>query len=73
MAACIVKGLSPDPQRLRREWQRTIEQIFDEALLTIPDVAYPQDGGRDGRHTEDFDHLLSELQYMQRAYPDMTW
>lgn len=73
MAACIEQGLLPDPQAMRDEWQRTIEQIFEEALLTIPEVAFPQEGGRDGRHTEDFGHLLSELQYMQRAYPDMSW
>ncbi|MCJ8307769.1 MAG: phenylacetate-CoA oxygenase subunit PaaC [Rhizobiaceae bacterium] len=73
MAICIERGLLPDPQAMRAEWQNTIAQIFDEALLTVPEVAFPQEGGRDGRHTEDFGHLLSELQYMQRAYPDMAW
>ncbi|MEP0941719.1 MAG: 1,2-phenylacetyl-CoA epoxidase subunit PaaC [Rhizobiaceae bacterium] len=73
MATCIDKGHLPDPQSLRPSWQRTITQIFDEALLEIPEVAFPQEGGRDGRHTEDFGHLLSELQYMQRAYPGMAW
>jgi ring-1,2-phenylacetyl-CoA epoxidase subunit PaaC len=73
MSTCIQQGLLPDPESLRPQWQRTIQQIFDEALLTIPEVPFPQEGGRDGRHTEDFGHLLSELQYMQRAYPSMTW
>ena len=73
MAACIEAGLLPDPASMRQAWQRTIDEIFDEALLSVPEVAFPQEGGRDGRHTEDFGHLLSELQYMQRAYPDMSW
>ena len=32
-----------------------------------------QSGGRSGRHTEHLGHLLAELQFMQRAYPDATW
>ena len=73
MARCVEQGLLPDPQAMRDEWKRTINAIFAEAQLTVPEVAFPQEGGRDGRHTEDFGHLLSELQYMQRAYPDMAW
>jgi ring-1,2-phenylacetyl-CoA epoxidase subunit PaaC len=30
-------------------------------------------GGRDGLHGEEMGHLLAELQYMQRTYPDMKW
>ena len=71
--ACIDAGLLPDPGNVRAEWETTIEDIFGQALLTIPDVPFPQEGGRDGRHTEDFGHLLSELQYMQRAYPGQSW
>jgi ring-1,2-phenylacetyl-CoA epoxidase subunit PaaC len=32
-----------------------------------------QKGGRDGNHGEDMGHLLAELQFMQRAYPGLTW
>ncbi len=70
---CIEHGLLPDPTPIRAPWQAMIEDIFSQAYLTIPDVPFPQEGGRHGRHTEDFGHLLSELQYMQRAYPGMAW
>jgi len=30
-------------------------------------------GGKEGRHTEHMGYILTELQYMQRAYPDMQW
>ena len=71
--ACIDAQILPDPRKLRLEWQSTIEDVFSQAFLAIPEVPFPQEGGRDGRHTEDFGHLLSELQYMQRAYPGMSW
>jgi len=30
-------------------------------------------GGRQGLHTEHLGHLLSDMQYLQRSYPDATW
>ena len=73
MKQCVEAGILPDPAAMRAPWNQTIEHIFNEAFLTIPEVPFPQEGGRDGRHTEGFGHLLSELQYMQRTYPGMTW
>ena len=73
LQTCIDAGLMPDPAKLRLQWQGTIDDVFKQAFLTVPDVPYPQEGGREGRHTEDFGHLLAELQYMQRAYPGLEW
>lgn len=66
-------GICPDPASLRSEWERTIDTIFADANLTRPTIDYPQIGGRTGFHGEEFGHLLSDLQYMQRTYPGMTW
>lgn len=71
--AMAAAGIAPDPGSLRAEWEVTIDTIFAEAGLQRPEVAYPQHGGREGRHGEEFGFLLAELQYMQRAYPAMTW
>jgi ring-1,2-phenylacetyl-CoA epoxidase subunit PaaC len=30
-------------------------------------------GGKQGRHTEHLGHLLAEMQFLQRAYPDARW
>jgi ring-1,2-phenylacetyl-CoA epoxidase subunit PaaC len=30
-------------------------------------------GGRIGHHSEHLGHLLSEMQFLQRAYPGATW
>ena len=32
-----------------------------------------QTGSKKGIHTEHLGHLLSEMQYLQRAYPDAKW
>ncbi len=58
---------------MRAQWTNTISNVFDQAKLTMPEVEFPQLGGRTGHHGEEMGHLLSELQYMQRAYPNMSW
>lgn len=70
---CIDEGLVPKPSIFQVDWNTTVDTIFKRAFLKKPDVLFPQTGGRSGLHTESFGHLLSELQYMQRAYPGMTW
>ncbi|MEE9315234.1 MAG: 1,2-phenylacetyl-CoA epoxidase subunit PaaC [Rhizobiaceae bacterium] len=70
---CIDAGSLPDPSKLRDSWNNSISQVFKQAFLEVPEVAAPQEGGRDGRHTEDFGHLLSDLQYLQRTYPGQKW
>lgn len=71
--SCIEHGIIADPGPLQSAWQSTIQSVFAQANLQTPDVPWPQSGGRDGLHTEDFGYLLTELQYMQRAYPGAQW
>ena len=66
-------GVAPDPAALRSDWEHAIATVFDAANLTVPTIAVPYTGGRQGRHGEDFGFLLAELQYMQRTYPGMQW
>ncbi|MGI9417619.1 MAG: 1,2-phenylacetyl-CoA epoxidase subunit PaaC [Geminicoccaceae bacterium] len=66
-------ALLPDRAAMRAPWQKTVDEVFREARLEIPDVPFPLSGGREGRHGEEFGYLLAELQYMQRAYPGMRW
>lgn len=71
--ACVEAGVLPARGSLKPAWDATIRMVFDEAQLDIPEVSYPAQGGRDGMHGEEMGHLLAELQYMQRTYPDMKW
>lgn len=63
----------PSREGMRARWDMAIGEVFEHASLKVPHVAFPILGGREGRHGEEFGHLLAELQYMQRAYPMMTW
>ena len=71
--AATAAGFGVDSARLRADWQRTLDAVFAEATLEPPSARHMQTGGRAGRHTEHLGHLLSEMQYMQRAYPGMNW
>ncbi|MEM7291452.1 MAG: 1,2-phenylacetyl-CoA epoxidase subunit PaaC [Pseudomonadota bacterium] len=63
----------PDPAALKNDWERRITSVFSVAGLSVPEVVWPQSGGRLGNHGEEMGYLLADLQYMQRAYPGMTW
>lgn len=73
VVAMVESGLGPDPDALRSDWDRVINETLTAATLPRPDLPWAPGGGRDGRHSEHLGHLLSELQYMQRAYPGMSW
>jgi ring-1,2-phenylacetyl-CoA epoxidase subunit PaaC len=47
--------------------------LLAEAGLAIPaDVPF-RSTGRTGKHSEHLGFLLTELQYLQRAYPGGVW
>ena len=67
------KGIAVDMQKVKDQWKHHISKILDEATLVMPKDEYMQTGSRVGIHTEYLGHILSEMQYLQRAYPDATW
>lgn len=69
----IVQGIVPDLNAIHAEWERTVHEVLEEATLSIPQTGWEQKGGRVGYHSEHLGYILAELQYMQRAYPGMTW
>lgn len=69
----IDQGWLADPANIKQPWLDAITAVFKSAALSVPDVPFGQSGGRQGMHTEDFGHLLTELQYLQRAYPGSEW
>jgi ring-1,2-phenylacetyl-CoA epoxidase subunit PaaC len=62
-----------DTAVLRRAWDATIDSVLDEATLHRPDDPYQATGGRRGVHSEHLGHLLAEMQWLQRSYPDLQW
>ncbi len=66
-------GIAPDPASLKPRWDALVGDILAEATLAIPDNRFVHRGGRVGRHTEHLGHILSDMQFLQRAYPDASW
>ncbi|QPC88249.1 phenylacetate-CoA oxygenase subunit PaaC [Mesorhizobium sp. NBSH29] len=71
--AMIAEGVAPDPQSLRPQFEHTLQSVFSQALLDAPAAPFAHTGGRTGQHGEHMGFLLTELQYMQRAYPGAEW
>lgn len=63
----------PSLSGLKSKWMESVTEVLNNAKLTIPDNGWEQIGGRTGMHSEHLGYLLTELQYMQRAYPNMEW
>lgn len=73
-AAMVAAGVAPDPANLRAEYDALVGRVLADATLTVPDGKYAHQGGRTGRmHTEHLGHLLSTMQWLQRAYPGCAW
>ena len=58
---------------IKSEWDRIIDEVLAEATLKRPEDIHIITGGSEGIHTEHLGHLLSDMQYLQRAYPDAKW
>ncbi len=69
----LAQGIGVDVTGIHDSWQKRVEEILQEATLTIPAGTWMQEGGKEGRHSEHLGFILAELQFMQRAYPDMEW
>ncbi len=71
--ALVGDGLGVDRSALRAPWQAAVETTLGSAKVELPQSGWAVSGGRAGIHTEHLGHLLSELQFMQRAYPGRQW
>ena len=69
----IASGIAVDLVPLRALWMERIQHVLNEATLRLPENNWTQKGGRTGNHSEHLGYLLTEMQYMQRAYPGMEW
>lgn len=69
----IEAGIAVDSSQFKEAWRRDIAAILDEATLTMPEDSWAVRGGRGGYHTENLGHLLTELQFVHRAYPGCQW
>ena len=66
-------GTAVDTSTIKAAWQKQIGEILKEATLTLPEDNWMHSGGKDAKHSEHLGYILAELQYVQRAYPNMEW
>jgi len=72
--ALEAQGISVPLAAVRELWMQRIASVLDEATVPVPDPGvWMHEGGKEGRHTEHLGYILAELQFMQRAYPNMEW
>jgi len=67
------QGLGVDPSTLAESWRAQVLDVLARARLTVPESAWMQRGGREGRHTEHLGHLLAEMQIVARSFPGASW
>ncbi|MEO6927522.1 MAG: 1,2-phenylacetyl-CoA epoxidase subunit PaaC [Casimicrobiaceae bacterium] len=71
--ALVDAGVAADAALLQPRWLQAVDAVLAEATLQRPRDVHMQRGGREGRHSEHLGHLLCEMQFLQRAYPDSRW
>jgi ring-1,2-phenylacetyl-CoA epoxidase subunit PaaC len=75
--ALIEQGIAADPRALRDPWLADVNAVLAEATLAPPTGEWMQGargrGGKQGVHTEHLGHLLTGMQFLQRAYPGARW
>lgn len=71
--AMVAAGIGVDVTKFKKAYYKNVSALLEESTLEVPESKYFQKGGKEGIHTEYLGYLLSDLQYMQRTYPNMEW
>jgi ring-1,2-phenylacetyl-CoA epoxidase subunit PaaC len=71
--AMLENNIAPNIANLHAQWLQNVQNILAEATLELPQSGWMHSGGKNGVHSESFGYILSEMQYLQRAYPGAAW
>ena len=69
----VENGIAVNLADIKEIWLTEAKSILHEATIVYPANEFAHSGGKKGIHTEHLGYILSDLQYMQRAYPNMNW
>lgn len=67
------EGIAIDLNSIKPLWNETIDIIIKRATLKRPEDGFMQKGSLNGIHSESLGHLLTEMQFLPRAYPNDKW
>jgi ring-1,2-phenylacetyl-CoA epoxidase subunit PaaC len=71
--AAQASGLGPRWSELRESWLAEMKSVLDEAGLEPPAESAFRSTGKLGRHSEHMGYILTDMQYLQRAFPGGVW
>ena len=71
--AAASSGLGPRWAELREPWLADMQAVLGEAGLALPAETAFRSTGKRGIHSEHMGYLLTQMQYLQRAYPGGQW
>lgn len=71
--AMIAAGVGVNTSALKERYYEMVTEVLEEATLEVPESKYWHKGGKQGIHSEHMGYILSDMQYMQRTYPNMEW
>lgn len=66
-------GIGADLEQVSAVFLETVDAILQQTTIELNTTLGRQSGGKKGVHTEHLGYILSDLQYMQRTYPNMKW
>lgn len=69
----VEAGIAVDRASLQQDWDNYVQGFLGQSEIEFGDAALQIRGGRNGIHTEHLGHMLSEMQYLQRSHPGLTW
>ncbi len=69
----VENGIGVDLNSIKPIFNKTIDDVLNEATLVKPAANFMQSGGKQGTHSEHLGFLLAEMQFLQRAYPNSKW
>ena len=68
------KGVVNQSANLWDHYYEEISSTLQRATLQIPAAPHSHSGGKNGQqHSEHLGHILTQLQWLQRAYPGAQW
>ena len=73
LGGLIDNGIAVDPRIFEEDYRSAISAVLADAKLATPLEQRPILGGRRGHHSEHLGHLLAQMQFLPRTYPDATW
>lgn len=71
----IKENIAVDNAIMEAEWHKMISDLLKRSKLNLPDSSNVKMiiGSNKGRHTEHLGHLLADMQFLPRAYPNAKW